>query len=216
MKKTLIYIVLTLIISSVKGQAIDTIHFNFNQVNQILTVNVIGRIIVLDPYAIVNISNYMQADTVTIDIDFWPCSPWQMQTPFDTIVDVDLVGISAGLKILRVRTFEVADLDTVCYYRANDKWIDTAYVPFNVPIGLSEERISQIKIYPNPTNGVFFVDDQGTERTEYSLYTATGQLMLRDVLPESGIINVEQFQAGVYFLKLLVEGNLVTQKILKH
>jgi len=116
---------------------------------------VLGRIIVADPFAIVNITDSIQNDTVTIEIDFWPCSPYQLQVPYDTLVEVNLVGISAGPKTLRVRSFEIADLDTICYYRATDRKVDSSFVAFNIPIGVVEQRIEKIIIYPNPTNGVF-------------------------------------------------------------
>ena len=96
MKRFLILFAFLLSISMLSAQSIDSVLVYYNSTNQILSVNVLGRIIVADPFAIVNITDSIQNDTVTIEIDFWPCSPYQLQVPYDTLVEVNLVGISAG------------------------------------------------------------------------------------------------------------------------
>jgi len=59
------------------------------------------------------------------------------------------------------------------------------------------------------------VEVESVARAEYSVFATTGKLMQRDNLPENGQINISQFPSGLYFLRLNVDGKIITTKIMK-
>jgi hypothetical protein len=202
----MIKILLTIVILSYslfnQAQAIDSVSVIYNSSTKQLNAHVFGRIIIYDPEAIVSVRNSLQTDTVTIDIDFWPCSVWQTQVSFDTLVDIDLSTLNTGTKILRVRTFRIADIDTICYYSSVDKWIDTAYTPFNIPIGIAEPNLESVICYPNPTNGLLKLEVPDGMEVTYTLYAATGTKILHGICEKSVSLDLSPFTNGLYILEL--------------
>lgn len=215
MKKFLILFAFLLSSSIISAQSIDSVKVQYNPSAQILNVGVFGRIFTFDPDALVGIKTQLPNDTVAIDLDFRPCSPWQTIVDYDTIITISLTAMAPGSKIARIRSFVLADLDTTCYYLSQTTKRDSVFIPFNIPISIFEEGIESLNIYPNPTNGVFFVDLESAIKTKYSVYSITGKLMLRENLPENGKVDISQFPSGLYFLRLNVDGKITTRKIMK-
>jgi len=73
---------------------------------------------------------------------------------------------------------------------------------------------SRLTIYPNPTNHKVKISmNDGRELTEVSIYTLTGQQVLRE-RPECSTINISHLQPGMYIVEVTVEGRKVRQKLL--
>ncbi len=214
MKTIILFFAFSICSIGINAQSVDSVIVHYNASNQNLNVQVYGRVFIFDFEALKSINQVIKNDTIVVEMDFRPCSPWQTVAPYDTNFDVQLNGMSAGPKVLAVHAFILPDLDTTCYYLPARTKSDSKYVPFNIPIGLTEEHIEKINIYPNPSNGYFFVDVQTTEKINFAVYSATGRLIIQNVLPESKQISLEQFQSGVYFLRLKIGENHFFHKII--
>jgi len=72
---------------------------------------------------------------------------------------------------------------------------------------------SPIQIYPNPSNGVFYISGL-TESQSFSIeiYNYQGQLLTKKPIVNS-TINLENYGCGIYYLRINYNGQLLTHKI---
>lgn len=74
-------------------------------------------------------------------------------------------------------------------------------------------------IYPNPTSGIFFIDLSGCQLCPESVevWSPQGTLICRQFVAEDMSIDISQYSAGVYLVKLLDQQNqqLKVQKLIK-
>jgi hypothetical protein len=117
----------------------------------------------------------------------------------------------------------------LCFYY----WVDRT-IPIYIPIGTTEAyqnasgwnyftnfieldtlAINEVKtngfeMYPNPTNGILFVETQHTTslpaKTEYSITNLMGQTLLQgQITAEKQQININNLPAGLYFITIAGE-----------
>lgn len=69
----------------------------------------------------------------------------------------------------------------------------------------------QPKLYPNPTNGIVFIDGINTD-VEYELYSLSGQI-IKQGMTTNRTVNIEN--NGFSILKLKVDGNWIFKRIVK-
>ncbi len=73
-----------------------------------------------------------------------------------------------------------------------------------------------IKIFPNPTGSVInVIIPSEFDKTILCLYTQEGKIVLREESFRSQTIDLSPNEGGIYYLALLVEGNMFTYKIIK-
>ncbi|GHU71852.1 hypothetical protein FACS189413_14090 [Bacteroidia bacterium] len=76
-----------------------------------------------------------------------------------------------------------------------------------------------IKIYPNPTDGVLaveIVDFSGDLQADLYLFDASGKEILRQLSASAyTTFNISNQPNGVYLLRIMIEGESVTWKIIK-
>ena len=81
------------------------------------------------------------------------------------------------------------------------------------------DHAERILVYPNPTNGVFYVNPgQLTQGTHYlvSIYETNGTQLLNKQFENTAVIDLNQLNIheGVYFVKVQTPTKMVTQKII--
>ena len=85
-----------------------------------------------------------------------------------------------------------------------------------ISLALSDIEISEIKIYPNPTNGLIYIDAENLKGFEYSILDASGKKIIVNKLI-SNTIDISQLASGFYIVRLSKEGNnVITKKVLKN
>jgi hypothetical protein len=78
-------------------------------------------------------------------------------------------------------------------------------------VGLnSQATLSNVKVYPNPTNGKFTIDAENFEGVE--VYDVSGRLILESKLKT---IDLEGQSKGLYLLKINANGTKQELKVLK-
>lgn len=90
----------------------------------------------------------------------------------------------------------------------------------NNSIKNSENLLNEdVLVYPNPTFGLLNVDIKNYTNltgTKIILYTEQGALLLQNEVKDSNSkLDLRGYSAGVYYLKLLMNGNSKTYKIIK-
>lgn len=88
-------------------------------------------------------------------------------------------------------------------------------VRFGELTGIDEDETASVKVYPNPSHGVYYIEGQGISRVE--VYDGLGQLVLTE---EGGSdcmsLNLSNRANGVYMLRVIAEGGGVkNQRIIK-
>ncbi len=78
---------------------------------------------------------------------------------------------------------------------------------------------TQIRIYPNPTQGELVVEVTGLSPeipVEYSVYSTTGTVLKKHKIPEHQFnIDFRAYPGGIYVLKLSLDGKVSEWKIIK-
>ena len=83
-------------------------------------------------------------------------------------------------------------------------------------VGLFENEISPIKVYPNPTNGKFTVSHPSMGNGQIGVFTATGQLvkLINDLGNGETEIYLSSQPRGIYFIKLEADGESFVQRVI--
>ena len=75
---------------------------------------------------------------------------------------------------------------------------------------------SQIEVFPNPTfEEIYIKQIQPTADAHYRLLNTAGQLLQEGSLGINITINLEKYQPGLYYLEIISEGAVFTQKVVK-
>ena len=96
---------------------------------------------------------------------------------------------------------------------ANRKYEENVYdlhVYFS-PTGVDENKV-QVKVYPNPTNGVLTVEAEGM--TQVSVYNALGQcVLIKEVAENQMDLNLQGLVPGLYLLRVKTENGTDLRRI---
>lgn len=99
---------------------------------------------------------------------------------------------------------------TVTNDYGSDMMLKEEYIDVD-PIGINEfSADDMVKIYPNPSNGILYVENTSGEDVSMSIYSITGQVVLEKRI-ESGTktISLEQIEAGIYFVRYITDSEKV-------
>lgn len=100
--------------------------------------------------------------------------------------------------------------------------VNSAVVKFRVDddTHVTNNPLLSIKIYPNPSQGVFYIqiDDSFEQQTALALYDVTGRSYAPNLeYVSTGLVkmNLEDFNEGIYILKIRKEESTIQRKIYK-
>uniref|UniRef100_UPI0040476C9B SBBP repeat-containing protein n=1 Tax=Flavobacterium sp. TaxID=239 RepID=UPI0040476C9B len=79
-------------------------------------------------------------------------------------------------------------------------------------LGLNEVSKNDIKIYPNPSKGIFYLDLGNYVADELIIYDSLGNQIIRETNSTSKYITLN-VSAGIYFIKIRVNNNKMSNKI---
>ena len=96
---------------------------------------------------------------------------------------------------------------------------DSVFVGFFV--GIAENNVQNILIYPNPFNGTFQITSDKLRITNVSVYNLPGEMVLDlpvnlqvDIGTTNQAINLFSQPDGMYFLKVQTQQGVLTKKII--
>ncbi|MBN2174653.1 MAG: T9SS type A sorting domain-containing protein, partial [Bacteroidales bacterium] len=80
-------------------------------------------------------------------------------------------------------------------------------------------KMNNYRIYPNPTTGLLWLINSGvTGNSMISVYDANSRLVRKQYLTfnsDAEPLDLTDLEKGIYFLKLSLNGQVVTNKIVK-
>ena len=81
------------------------------------------------------------------------------------------------------------------------------------------ENISQVAVYPNPSNGIFNISLNNLQPTSINVYDLTGKVVYTNqqisIVNNQTTIDLSAVSNGIYFLKMNVEGQNIVKRIVK-
>jgi len=96
---------------------------------------------------------------------------------------------------------------------------DVVTVTQDAFVSINENANLNVKIYPNPTNGIFNIYlNNSTENTNVAIYNVVGNKVVEynNVTENNLKINIKDFSNGVYFIKINSNNNEIISKIIKN
>ena len=77
------------------------------------------------------------------------------------------------------------------------------------------EKINNPEIVPNPAENGFILENTETN-SKISIYNVSGKLILSQNIDEQNkFINIDNFETGIYFVKIFNEKSIITKKLIK-
>jgi hypothetical protein len=107
--------------------------------------------------------------------------------------------------------------EIVCYKENNVQLFSNCNYP-NFINGINEfKNHNIIKVYPNPTSNQLTISLEKEKSIALTLRNSLRQLLLSEKHPTTNqlIIDISAYPAGIYFLQVEVDGEIITQKIVK-
>jgi hypothetical protein len=80
-------------------------------------------------------------------------------------------------------------------------------------VGLNEEEIIDLTVYPNPTNG--FITIAGQDRGTACLINTKGQQLASIDLDQQNVLDLSEYENGVYFIRYVFESGNAIIKVVK-
>lgn len=116
-------------------------------------------------------------------------------------------------------------LDTFIPYQLNSEnavvdanKIEISYIPVDDTLitGIYVDGSNLIQIYPNPSKGIFYFDSEKNDVQQWSVYDLAGKLLMTNAQKErTGVIDLNNYKAGVYLFKAETTDGTKTQKLMK-
>jgi hypothetical protein len=102
----------------------------------------------------------------------------------------------------------------------NGSSIRISYIPVKddtqVPTLLGSDSHNSIRIYPNPSKGIFYYDSEKYAVSKWTVSDLSGKTILfKEQKERSGVIDLEDFKPGIYLLHVLTSEGVKTQKLIK-
>lgn len=103
-----------------------------------------------------------------------------------------------------------------CYSDENFETYNPTEIECEYLTELNEPILLDLRIYPNPTNGEFIIENLDSNPIRIELYSSNGQLIEQfDFKLSVNRINISDLNNGLYFIKLITERNSTIKKIIK-
>lgn len=111
------------------------------------------------------------------------------------------------------------------FYRTTNDWRESFYrgAPMIRPVlgaaydhsGVHNYTETSVKLYPNPTNDIVFVDMEYDANVQYQLFDVYGRMLEMNALNDK-CIRLSSYTPGVYLVKILKDNKIIsTEKIIK-
>ena len=115
---------------------------------------------------------------------------------------------------------EEIDVNGTYYYQVTAVYVDgdeecesaPASVSILVPVSVNENILDDMMIYPNPTRGGLNIKAEGISHITIS--NTLGQVVYDiNVNSNDEIVDMSQYEAGVYMVRVMTENAVITKRI---
>jgi hypothetical protein len=166
--------------------------------NKILVKKVLSEPIYDDWRGIVSINysdfNLNKANTIKSQYEFWGGNTGELTTSFIPFFFNDNIAIK------KAESLQIGYL-----------------IYDNTLLSNSEiKNINQIQAYPNPSNGIFYINSYNYEVKSWTVSDLNGRVLKKeDQNIHTGVIDISDFPKGIYLLKIATSDSQPIQKLLK-
>jgi len=94
---------------------------------------------------------------------------------------------------------------------------DVTFSSMSLPVGL-EENNALFSVYPNPANDILYLSHTSRKEGVFRMYDMLGNKIYSDVITTSKSIQLEDFNAGIYFYTFSTDGKFseVQKLVISH
>jgi hypothetical protein len=110
-------------------------------------------------------------------------------------------------------------VDASFYEFYNGSWEISQHINLHytsIPFNVREHTLSQLTIYPNPTQGLLFLKGNMNEAITLSISDLTGKVVLSNAKCSNQVIDLSKFPSGIYFVKISDGTKVLVKKVVKH
>ena len=96
--------------------------------------------------------------------------------------------------------------------------LQISYIPFtDLYTPVENKSLAMIPVYPNPSNGIFYIDTQIYNIRSWSVTDLNGQILKKQIQTfQSGAIDLTDFPKGIYILRVTTDDKQMIQKLIKN
>ena len=81
--------------------------------------------------------------------------------------------------------------------------LDLFYVDELSGIGITESKVTKVRVYPNPSNGILTIQQSENTKSIIEIFNGTGQLMVSTVSAnQTSVIDISALSQGLYIVKI--------------
>ena len=151
----------------------------------------------------ITLSNGIQ--TVHIEKKYFPVSP-QGQWVFSSIRVLDHLTPTANMQL----RLQISDFPATV--NITEAGFDYFSVSNANTVSIDEQLSQNIQVYPNPSDGIFQIS-AASQIDNWTVLDLNGRIVISG---EGFVINLEQFEAGIYLLRVqMLDGVNVVQRLVK-
>jgi len=125
-------------------------------------------------------------------------------------------GLSLGMRYMEIYGIDIQDDSLSTNIQQANSLLIAQGNSCNA-LGIENNEVENgIKIYPNPTNGIFEIDFKNSiDKSEIEIFNSLGQSVFKNTFFNQTEINISTFVSGIYFVKIQNGQNVITKKIVK-
>jgi len=129
-----------------------------------------------------------------------------------SITPSEVGNVSRGIYSMVIEDFDYDGYNDIAFVNNIDDRVDWYENEWDV-LGVSDNELSSINIYPNPAKDILNIQSSNNEYLNISIYNVLGIEIITTSLNSNNSIDISGLQSGMYFVKL--EGISETHKFLK-
>ena len=117
------------------------------------------------------------------------------------------------VSIFAPATSDYAAVGSTSTYGPAGAWRIDNFTVTGTTLGVSQNQIEGLKVYPNPvTNGTFYINTAADSTKEVVVYDVLGKQVVKTTTTNA--VNVSNLKGGVYIVKITEDGNTATRKLI--
>ena len=104
-------------------------------------------------------------------------------------------------------------------YVTNACGVDTivTQVGINCLVGTGKPIAEMIQLWPNPSSGLFYISSAMSETLDYQVISLQGVQLCKGEISGNGnaVIDMREYAVGVYYVRLVVGGEVEVRRIVR-
>ena len=136
---------------------------------------------------------------------------YNMELPEGTTVAplIEGIPIDENATVVVVPAEELPGATTIDVFAEDLATYQRYTLNFTVQVGIEDQNANNIKVYPNPNSGQFYIS--GIKDATVNIYTISGK-RIAEYKNSNGNIDASELSNGIYFVKINSEENTVTKR----